>query len=159
MKQDLENLDLKFWSWLPKGIKNPKKINNFLNQRSELLDREIIKKFEGFDLQKDFSLFAIGGYGNREIFPSSDIDISILQINSKVKSYSNLEKFVASLWDFGLKVGHSVRTKQEIKKIITSDVKEFTSYLSLRPLSASKESLETMQEIFANREKLFSVIR
>ena len=90
----------------------------------------IIKKFEGFDLQKDFSLFAIGGYGNREIFPSSDIDISILQINSKVKSYSNLEKFVASLWDFGLKVGHSVRTKQEIKKIITSDVKEFTSYLS-----------------------------
>ena len=159
MKQDLEILDLKFWSWLPKGIKNPKKINNFLNQRSELLDQEIIKKFEGFDLQKDFSLFAIGGYGNREIFPSSDIDISILQINSKVKSYSNLEKFVASLWDFGLKVGHSVRTKQEIKKIITSDVKEFTSYLSLRPLSASKESLETMQEIFANREKLFSVNR
>ena len=91
-------------------------INNFLNQRSELLDQEIIKKFEDFDLQKDFSLFAIGGYGNREIFPSSDIDISILQINSKVKSYSNLEKFVASLWDFGLKVGHSVRTKQEIKK-------------------------------------------
>ena len=63
MKQDLENLDLQFWSWLPKGIKNPKKINNFLNQRSELLDQEIIKKFEGFDLQKDFSLFAIGGYG------------------------------------------------------------------------------------------------
>ena len=47
MKQDLENLDLKFWSWLPKGIKNPKKINNFLNQRSELLDQEIIKKFIG----------------------------------------------------------------------------------------------------------------
>jgi hypothetical protein len=26
MKQDLEILDLKFWSWLPKGIKNPKKL-------------------------------------------------------------------------------------------------------------------------------------
>ena len=51
MKQDLEILDLKFWSWLPKGIKNPKKINNFLNQRSELLDQEIIKKFEGCELE------------------------------------------------------------------------------------------------------------
>ena len=157
MKKDLENLDFKFWSWFPSGIKEPKKINYFLNQRSKLLDQELIKKFKDFGLQKDFSLFAIGGYGNREIFPSSDIDISILQTNSKVKDFSNLEKFVASLWDFGLKVGHSVRTEQEIKKIITSDIKEFTSYLSLRPLSADKRSLGIMQKIFTKKEKLFPI--
>ena len=155
MKKDLENLDFKFWSWFPSGIKDPKRINYFLNQRSKLLDREIIKKFEDFNLQADFSLFAIGGYGNKEIFPSSDIDISILQINSKIKDYSNLEKFVASLWDFGLKVGHSVRTEQDIKKIVTSDIKEFTSYLSLRPLSANKKSLEIIHKIFEKKEKLF----
>jgi len=155
MKKDLENLDFKFWSWFPSGIKDPKRINYFLNQRSKLLDREIIKKFEDFNLQEDFSLFAIGGYGNKEIFPSSDIDISILQINSKIKDYSNLEKFVASLWDFGLKVGHSVRTEQDIKKIVTSDIKEFTSYLSLRPLSANKKSLEIIHKIFEKKEKLF----
>ena len=155
MKKDLENLDFKFWSWFPSGIKDPKRINYFLNQRSKLLNREIIKKFEDFSLQEDFSLFAIGGYGNKEIFPSSDIDISILQINSKIKDYSNLEKFVASLWDFGLKVGHSVRTEQDIKKIVTSDIKEFTSYLSLRPLSANKKSLEIMHKIFEKKEKLF----
>ena len=155
MKKDLENLDFKFWSWFPLGIKDPKRINYFLNQRSKLLDREIIKKFEDFNLQADFSLFAIGGYGNKEIFPSSDIDISILQINSKIKDYSNLEKFVASLWDFGLKVGHSVRTEQDIKKIVTSDIKEFTSYLSLRPLSANKKSLEIIHKIFEKKEKLF----
>ena len=155
MKKDLENLDFKFWSLFPSGIKDPKRINYFLNQRSKLLDLEIIKKFEDFNLQADFSLFAIGGYGNKEIFPSSDIDISILQINSKIKDYSNLEKFVASLWDFGLKVGHSVRTEQDIKKIVTSDIKEFTSYLSLRPLSANKKSLEIMHKIFEKKEKLF----
>ena len=94
MKKDLENLDFKFWSWFPSGIKEPKKINYFLNQRSKLLDQELIKKFKDFGLQKDFSLFAIGGYGNREIFPSSDIDISILQTNSKVKDFSNLEKLL-----------------------------------------------------------------
>ena len=154
MKKDLENLDFKFWSWFPSGIKDPKRINYFLNQRSKLLDREIIKKFEDFNLQADFSLFAIGGYGNKEIFPSSDIDISILQINSKIKDYSNLEKFVASLWDFGLKVGHSVRTEQDIKKIVASDIKEFTSYLSLRPISANKKSLEIIHRIFEKKEKL-----
>ena len=78
------------------------------------------------------------------------------KINSKIKDYSNLEKFVASLWDFGLKVGHSVRTEKEIKKIITSDIKEFTSYLSLRPLSADKRSLEIMQKILAKKEKIIS---
>ena len=105
MKRDLENLDSKFWLWFPKGIKSPEKINDFLHQRSNLLDKEIIQKFEELDLQENFGLFAIGGYGNKEIFPASDIDISILQINSTIKDYSGLEKFIASLWDFGLKVG------------------------------------------------------
>ncbi len=155
MKRDLENLDSKFWLWFPKGIKSPEKINDFLHQRSNLLDKEIIQKFEELDLQENFGLFAIGGYGNKEIFPASDIDISILQINSTIKDYSGLEKFIASLWDFGLKVGHSVRTRKEIKRMMASDLKEFTSYLTLRPLSANSKALEIMNTILADREKLF----
>ena len=35
-----------------------------------------------------------------------------------------------------------IKLDKDIKKIVTSDIKEFTSYLSLRPLSANKKSLE-----------------
>ena len=53
---------------------------------------------------------------------------------SKPKSYENLEKFVSSLWDEGYQIGHSVRSIQDIKKISKQDVKEFTSYLTRRPI-------------------------
>ena len=142
MKKNLDKLDSKFWSWFPQAIDNPKKINDFLQKRSDWLDKEIIQNFKDLNLQNDFGLFAIGGYGNKEIFPASDIDISIIQINQKIKNYENLEKFIANLWDYGHKVGHSVRNKKELKKIISEDIKEFTSFLSFRPLSANKEAIE-----------------
>ena len=74
MKENLENLDLQFWKWFPQGIKNPSKINYYLNQRSDWLDHKIINRFEELELHKNFGLFAIGGYGKKEIFPASDID-------------------------------------------------------------------------------------
>ena len=157
MKENLENLDLQFWKWFPQGIKNPSKINYYLNQRSDWLDHKIINRFEELELHKNFGLFAIGGYGKKEIFPASDIDISIIQINSKHDNYENLEIFIAFLWDFGHKVGHSVRTKNDIKKIITSDVKEFTSYLTFRPLSANTKSIEILKDVLKNKEKIFTI--
>jgi len=156
MKKSLEKLDSKFWSSLPQAIDNPKKINYFLRSRSDLLDIEIIRSFKNLNLQKDFGLFAIGGYGNREIFPGSDIDISIIQINSRINSYENLEKFIALLWNLGYKVGHSVRNKRELRGIITKDIKEFTSYLSCRPLSANKKALKIVDQILCSRNKIIS---
>ncbi|MDB9996765.1 [protein-PII] uridylyltransferase [Gammaproteobacteria bacterium] len=152
-----ENLDLQFWKWFPQGIKNPSKINYYLNQRSDWLDHKIINRFEELELHKNFGLFAIGGYGKKEIFPASDIDISIIQINSKHDNYEKLEIFIAFLWDFGHKVGHSVRTKNDIKKIITADVKEFTSYLTFRPLSANTKSIEILKDVLKNKEKIFTI--
>ena len=67
------------------------------------------------------------------MFPSSDVDISIIEIK-KTKNYEDLEKFISYLWDQGYKVGHSVRTIKDIKKISKEDVKEYTSYLTRRPL-------------------------
>ena len=157
MSSDIRKLDSKFWTWFPKGIKEPQKINHFLNSRSDWLDKEIIKKFKENGLQEDFGLFAIGGYGSREIYPASDIDISILQINSRQAEYNKLEKFIASLWDLGMMVGHSVRTKNDIKRICKKDIKEFTSYLSLRPLCANLKSQKIMEEIFKDKEKLFPI--
>ena len=156
MKKNLDKLDSKFWSWFPRAIDNPKKINDFLQKRSDWLDKEIIQNFKDLNLQNDFGLFAIGGYGNKEIFPASDIDISIIQINQKIKNYENLEKFIANLWDYGHKVGHSVRNKKELKKIISEDVKEFTSFLSFRPLSANKEAIEIINKIVGDKNKFIS---
>ena len=112
---------------------NPQKINNFLNENSDNIEKKIENLFLRLDLDKNFCIYANGGFGRKEMFPTSDIDISIIEM-SKPKSYESLEKFVSSLWDEGYQIGHSVRSIQDIKKISKQDVKEFTSYLTRRPI-------------------------
>ena len=113
--------------------KNPEKVNNFLKENSDNIEKKIKKLFLNLNLHKNFSIYANGGFGRKEMFPSSDIDISIIQ-TSKTNNYENLEKFISSLWDEGYQIGHSVRSINDIKKISKEDVKDFTSYLTRRPI-------------------------
>ena len=113
--------------------KNPEKVNNFLKENSDNIEKKIKKLFLNLNLHKNFSIYANGGFGRKEMFPSSDIDISIIQ-TSKTSDYENLEKFISSLWDEGYQIGHSVRSINDIKKISKEDVKDFTSYLTRRPI-------------------------
>ncbi len=71
------------------------------------------------------------------MFPSSDIDLSIVELN-KIQDYGNLEKFISFMWDRGYKVGHSVRSINDIKKISKNDLKEFTSYLTRRAIISNQ---------------------
>ena len=113
--------------------KNPEKVNNFLEENSDNIENKIKKLFLKLNLHKNFSIYANGGFGRKEMFPSSDIDISIIQ-TSKTNNYENLEKFISSLWDEGYQIGHSVRSINDIKKISKEDIKDFTSYLTRRPI-------------------------
>ena len=90
------------------------------------------------DLDKNFVIYANGGFGRKEIFPISDIDLSIVEKN-KSNDFKNLEEFVSFLWDQGYKVGHSVRSISDIKKIAKKDIREFTSYLTRRPIISTNE--------------------
>ena len=42
------------------------------------------------------------------------------------------------MWDQGYKIGHSVRSIEDIKKISKKDLKEFTSYLTRRPIISNE---------------------
>src|SRR5689334_11471774 len=61
------------------------------------------------------AMLAVGGFGRRELFPYSDIDIMIL-IEAETQSAAikeSLSEFVRLLWDAGLRLSHSVRTLAE----------------------------------------------
>ena len=112
---------------------DPSKVNKYLNNYSKIIEKDIKDNFIKLNLNKNFVIYANGGFGRKEMFPSSDVDISIIEVK-KTKNYEDLEKFISYLWDQGYKVGHSVRTIKDIKKISKQDVKEYTSYLTRRPL-------------------------
>jgi [protein-PII] uridylyltransferase len=138
MSRSIKNINKDFVLHFPEIYTSPSKVNKYLKNHSKEIENIILKHFNDFDLTDDYSIYANGGFGRQEMFPSSDIDISIIQNKKTVKNSINLEKFIAKLWDLGFKVGHSVRTVQDIKVVARDDLKEFTSYFTRRALITNK---------------------
>ena len=133
MKDKVSRINNEFYKNFPEIYLKPSKVNKFLKKYTNEVEKEIKNKFLQLKLDKNFVIYANGGFGRKEIFPISDIDISIVEKN-KPKDFKHLEEFISFLWDQGYKIGHSVRTIKDIKKISKEDVKEYTSYLTRRPL-------------------------
>ena len=138
MKDKVSRINNEFYKNFPEIYLKPSKVNKFLKKYTNEVEKEIKNKFLQLKLDKNFVIYANGGFGRKEIFPISDIDISIVEKN-KTKDFKNLEEFISFLWDQGYKVGHSVRTISDIKKISKSDLKEYTSYLTRRPIISTNE--------------------
>ncbi len=84
-----------------------------LDKHSEAIDVFLQDRFaELTEGSGEMTLVALGGYGRRELFPFSDIDLMLL--HSRWVGKSVLEKtaegILYPLWDAGLEVGHSVRS-------------------------------------------------
>ncbi len=138
MKEKFESINKDFYNNISDIYLEPTKINKYLRKHSNVIENSIKRKFKDLNLHENFVIYANGGFGRKEMFPTSDVDISIVEIK-KNKNFNNLEKFISYLWDQGFKAGHSVRTIKDIKNISKSDIKEFTSYLTRRSIISNKD--------------------
>lgn len=86
---------------------------HLLEQHSETIDVFLRDRFaELTEGGGEITLVALGGYGRRELFPYSDIDLMVLHsrwINRKTLE-KTVEGILYPLWDAGLEVGHGVRS-------------------------------------------------
>ncbi len=102
---------------LQEGWGEAKDGGRILLGHSNIVDEYIKNSFSSIDVagvDKDIALVALGGYGRREFFPSSDIDLMILYRPAIKKHISKISDAVLyPLWDTGLDVGHGVRTVAE----------------------------------------------
>ena len=74
------------------------------------------------------ALIAVGGYGRGELFPQSDVDILVLTREAPGTALSEkFERFITSLWDTGLQIGHSVRTLTECEALARDDLTVVTT--------------------------------
>ena len=144
MSNSLKSINLDFKKSFHAVFKKPELIQPFLTKRSNKFDEIIRKEFIRRKLDTDFALVALGGYGRKELFPSSDIDLSIIQFNSKTRKINDIKDFIGWLWTLKVKVGHSVRTVKHIENITKSDLKEFTSYLSHRIIFCKKDKVASL---------------
>ncbi|WP_370169573.1 [protein-PII] uridylyltransferase [Sphingobium abikonense] len=78
-------------------------------------------------------LIAVGGYGRGEMAPHSDVDIGFIT-PWKPTGWTEqvIESMLYSLWDLGLKVGHSSRSIDETIRMAKSDLTVRTALLEAR---------------------------
>ncbi|MBY8829574.1 [protein-PII] uridylyltransferase [Hephaestia mangrovi] len=78
-------------------------------------------------------LIAVGGYGRGEMAPYSDVDIGFLTPwKQPAWAEQVIESILYSLWDLGLKVGHSSRSLDEMIRQAKGDITVRTALLEAR---------------------------
>ena len=90
MKDKVSRINNEFYKNFPEIYLIPSKVNKFLKKYTNEVEKEIKNKFLKLKLDKNFVIYANGGFGRKEIFPISDIDISVVEKN-KPKDFKNLE--------------------------------------------------------------------
>lgn len=110
-------------------------IREIIRARSNLIDEALIFLWNHADLdQSKLALFAVGGYGRREMMPYSDVDIMVLSEEELTSAQEVLVSgFISSLWDVGnFKPGVSVRTIKCCFEQATSDLTVATTLIEAR---------------------------
>lgn len=104
--------------------------------------------------QQQCIIVAIGGYGRRELSPTSDIDIMFLY-HRKIEPYIEtvIERVLYVLWDTGLDVGYSTRNLNDCVKM-SSDLVAKTSLIDSRYLCGDDELYKTYKKLLL--EKILS---
>jgi len=123
-------------------------VAGLLKERSDFIDEILSCCWQHFlgEHALQLSLIAVGGYGRRELFPYSDIDIVVLLDSDDTSPYREaLADFFTFLWDMGLKPGQSVRTIQECIDTALDDQTIMTSLMEIRLISGCPALYEALK--------------
>ena len=99
------------------------------------------------------ALVAIGGYGRRELFPHSDIDLMVvLHENANEEIKSQVEAFLTFLWDINVPIAQSVRSVKDCLVEAKYDITIMTSLMEIYYLSGSKKLFNRVIDIVNNNK-------
>ncbi|MGB9032126.1 MAG: [protein-PII] uridylyltransferase [Acidobacteriaceae bacterium] len=90
--------------------------------------------------QDDIALVATGGFGRRELFPCSDVDVLFLCANEKVEpAYRDqIRACTQAMWDIGLRASPVTRTLKETERVHPDNLEFTVSLLDRRYLTGSR---------------------
>ncbi|MFW8601881.1 [protein-PII] uridylyltransferase [Desulfobacterota bacterium M19] len=123
-----------------------------LREHTQVIDSHLQQQFEQCPAAADMALIAIGGYGRRELFPFSDIDLLLLHGGAgEAALNSAAEAIFYPLWDAGLDVGHSVRTRQQCIGDAAADFFFQVALLDARLIAGSSQLFQELQSDYQQK--------
>jgi [protein-PII] uridylyltransferase len=135
------------YKYLTERFRSGEDIELLVQKQGWLIDQLLTFAWEQYIDSDQLSLIAVGGYGRNELLLASDIDLMILQKPRLKKDIEQqLQSFLTFLWDFGLEVGHSVRTIKECKVEAKNDITVITNIMESRLLCGNEKLHEEMRK-------------
>ena len=136
---------------LAQGFDAGQHIDRLLAARANAVDGWVRKAWaRSIPGDAPLALFAVGGYGRGELFPHSDIDLLVIGTSEAQAEHAEaLGRMLALLWDFGLPVGHAVRSFEECTRA-AEDVTVLTALLEARPLLANIGEVRALMDAIAD---------
>src|SRR6266511_3609344 len=133
-----------------------------LAERSQFVDELVCDAWkELMPAAAGMTLLAVGGYGRRQLFPYSDVDLLLLFASDRLAETSRapISVFLQRLWDANLRVSHSVRTPSESSELHDRNIELNVSLLDQRFLTGDQGLYATLMEklprfIHGQRESL-----
>ena len=99
------------------------------------------------ELQEQFSLIAVGGYGRRDLAPFSDIDLMVLiQPDADASVNPLITRLSQDLYDAGFQLGLSVRDFREATDLALGDATIFTAMAEARYLAGNIEVYQAFRD-------------
>jgi [protein-PII] uridylyltransferase len=132
-----------------------------LAERSERVDGVVAAAAESHLAQTGAAILAVGGYGRRQLFPYSDVDVLILFETERALATAKdaISPFLQTLWDSALRISHSVRTLAECLEVHEQNAELNVSLLDQRYLTGNRTlyadlAAKLPRFVRANREAL-----
>ncbi len=135
------------------GTSSTRGVRSTLGALSQLADSSLKALWQEAGFAGSFALVAVGGFGRRELFPYSDVDVLLLVPDDQLPEHdedlkTGIESFIGNCWDVGLEIGSSVRTVAQCCDEVASDVTIQTSLLDARLITGSKVLFGQFQDEF-----------
>jgi [protein-PII] uridylyltransferase len=101
-----------------------------IRRRSSVVDRLLIELWRrafGPETTAKTSMLALGGYGRKDLFPFSDIDVlfAVADDDTEKSSRQAIRTIVQAMWDIGLRASPATRTVKECSRFDPDNL-EFT---------------------------------
>ncbi len=121
-------------------------------ERSGRVDSVVASAFDRHlgSFGRGVAALAVGGYGRRELFPQSDVDVMIL---TRAGLSGNalrepLAPFLRELWDSGLRLSQSVHTVAECCEVNDQNIELSISLLDRRPITGDADLMAELDKAF-----------
>ena len=103
-----------------------------IRRRSSIVDRVLIELWrrafsQGSDTSLKASMLALGGYGRKDLFPHSDIDVLFAFADDDTEKAARpaIRPIIQAMWDIGLRASPTLRTIKECARFDPDNL-EFT---------------------------------